>query len=74
MKLIFNGAEYYLSSYLNCLKIPMALFLAIVVVSCMWQMNDIPAKEFKETFLGKHLMLYLFLCFVFVAYMFLVWY
>ena len=73
MKLIFNGAEYYLSSYLNCLKIPMALFLISVVIGCIWQMSDLPSKEFEETFLGKHLRLYLFLCFVFGAYMFLFW-
>ena len=73
MKLIFNGAEYYLSNYLNCLKIPMALFLIWIVLRCAWQMNDCPPKEFEETFLGKHLRLYLFLFFVFGAYMFLVW-
>lgn len=73
MKLIFNGAEYYLSNYLNCLKIPMVLFLIWIVICCTWQMNDYPPKKFEETFLGKHLRLYLFLCFVFGAYMFLVW-
>jgi len=73
MKLIFNGAEYYLSNYLNCLKIPMALFLVGVLINCFWETTEMPAKEFEETFLGKHLRLYLFLCFVFGAYMFLVW-
>lgn len=73
MKLIFNGAEYYLSNYLNCLKVPMVLFLVIVLIHCIAQMTDYPKKEFEETFLGKHLRLYLFLCFVFGAYMFLVW-
>ena len=73
MKLIFNGAEYYLSNYLNCLKIPMVLFIIWIVICCAWQMNDFPPKKFEETFLGKHLRLYLFLCFVFGAYMFLVW-
>lgn len=74
MKLIFNGAEYYLSSYLNAIKIPMVLFLVISLIICVMEMErfDMP-KKFNETFLGRHLKLYLFLCFVFGAYMFLVW-
>lgn len=73
MKVIFNGAEYYLSSYLNAIKIPMVLFLVISLIICVMEMErfDKP-KEFNETFLGKHLKLYLFLWFVFGSYMFLV--
>lgn len=71
MKIVFTGAEYYLSYYLNSLKIPMAIFFAIIIINCLVDMVD-NGKQFTETFLYKNRKWLSVLAFFCSAYIFLV--
>ena len=72
MRIIYDGAEYYLSSYLNGLKIPMVLFVVITVLITIMQVAD-SGKDLKETWLYKHRLFFTAFTILTSAYLFLVW-
>lgn len=72
MKVIYNGAEYYLSAYLNCLKIPMVLFIIITLIWTLITVNDYE-KTWKDTWLYKHWFVFGVFTALTSAYLFLVW-
>lgn len=74
MKVVFTGAEYYLSNYLNCLKVPLVLMILIMLMySCIVASNSYSEKTWKDTVIGKHPIAYAALCIFTSAYLFLVW-
>ena len=72
MRIIYDGAEYYLSCYLNGLKIPMVLFIVITVLLTIMQIAD-SCKDLKETWLYKHRLFFAAFTILTSAYLFLVW-
>lgn len=59
MKIIYNGAEYYLSSYLNGIKIGVGIIfgLILLVSFCQFLSWDIDCRKDvgpKDTVLGKY--------------------
>jgi len=72
MKIIFNGAEYYLSSYLNCMKIPMVLFIIITIIYTGIRIFDY-GEEVKDTWLYKHRIVFGIFTFLTSFYLFLNW-
>lgn len=74
MKIVFTGAEYYLSIYLNCLKVPLVCMVLITLLySCMVVSDSYSEKTWKDTVIGKHPIAYIALCIFTSAYLFLVW-
>lgn len=53
MKIVYTGGEFLLSAYLNCLKIPLVVFLVIVVLKAWMDCFDCN-RTIKETFLYRH--------------------
>jgi hypothetical protein len=72
MKVVFTGAEYYLSDYLNSLKMPLVAFVVAMLVMSFFSMMDYN-KSWKDTVIGKHPIAYTALCILTSAYLFLVW-
>ena len=72
MRIIYDGAEYYLSAYLNCLKIPMVLFIVITLICTLITVNDYE-KTWKDTWLYKHRLFFAAFTILTSAYLFLVW-
>lgn len=71
MKIIFTGAEYYLSDYLNVIKIPMILFIVITII---WTVASVDGgKDFQDTWLSKHRVLFAIISFFISVYCFLWW-
>lgn len=71
MKIIFTGAEYYLSDYLNAIKITLVLF---VVITIIWTaLNVIAGKDFEDMWLSKHRVLFAIISFLVSVYSFLWW-
>lgn len=50
MKIVYTGGEFLLSSYLNCLKIPLVVFLAIVIIKAWMDCLD-SGRDIKDTYL-----------------------
>lgn len=81
MKIVFTGAEFYLSTYLNCLKLPMALFIIFIVLDLIIRVIDAGAiydiakaeAERKGAFIVKHPFISLIGSTLCSLYMFLVW-
>lgn len=74
MKIVFTGAEYYLSNYLNCLKVPLVCMIIVLLVhSCMVACDSFTEETWKDTVIGKHFKAYVALCIFTSAYLFLVW-
>ena len=73
MKLVFTGAEYYLSNYLNCLKVPLVWAVVILLVLSCMTLDSYSEKTWKDTVIGKHPIAYIALCIFTSAYLFLVW-
>lgn len=74
MKVVFTGAEYYLSNYLNCLKVPLVCMIVIMLIhSCIVAGESYTEKTWKDTVIGKHPIAYIALCIFTSAYLFLVW-
>lgn len=71
MKIIYTGAEYHLSAYLNAIKVPMVLLLALILLITSMQVLD--GKPFKESIIGKHWKLYSFFVLLVSMYIPLVW-
>ena len=72
MKIIYTGAEYHLSAYLNAIKVPMVLLLALILLITSMQVMA-ESKPFKESIIGKHWKLYIFFVLVVSMYIPLVW-
>lgn len=72
MKVVFTGAEYYLSNYLNSLKIPLVVLVAVLLALSLCTVMDYD-KGWKDTVIGKHPIAYTALCIFTSAYLFLVW-
>lgn len=53
MKIVYTGGEFLLSAYLNCLKIPLLVFLAVVVIKAWMDCLDYN-KTIKDTYLYRH--------------------
>ena len=53
MKIVYTGGEFLLSTYLNCLKIPLVVFFAIVIIKAWMDCFD-GDKIFRETFLYRN--------------------
>lgn len=81
MKIVFTGAEFYLSTYLNFLKVPMALFMIFIALDLIIRVVDAndtydTAKaeaERKGAFIVKHPFISLTVSALSSLYMFLVW-
>ena len=71
MKIIFTGAEYYLSAYLNAIKIPLGLFVVITIIHTVTSVAD--GQDFKDTWLSKHKILFAIMSFLVSVYSFLWW-
>jgi len=71
MRLIYDGADYYLSSYLNCLKVPMVLFIIITGIVTIVQISD--GIGFKETWFYKHRLFFAAFTLLTSSYLFLIW-
>ena len=71
MKIIFTGAEYYLSDYLNAIKIPLILFIVITIIWTATSVVD--GQDFKDTWLSKHKVLFAIISFLVSVYSFLWW-
>ena len=72
MKVVFTGAEYYLSEYLNCLKVPFVMLIIVLFALSLCARIDYNT-EWKATIIGKHFKAYVALCIFTSAYLFLVW-
>lgn len=72
MKVVFTGAEYYLSDYLNSLKVPLVVIVAVLLALSLFTVMDYD-KGWKDTVIGKHPIAYAALCIFTSAYLFLVW-
>ena len=53
MKIVYTGGEFLLSAYLNCLKIPMCMFLVIVIIKAGIDCVDYD-KTLKDTYLYRN--------------------
>lgn len=53
MKIVYTGGEFLLSAYLNALKIPLVIFLVIVVIKALIDCVDYD-KTIKDTYLYRH--------------------
>jgi len=81
MKIVFTGAEFYLSTYLNCLKIPMVLFILFIAIDLIVRVVDASdtydiekaEAERKGAFIIKHPFISLIVSALCSLYMFLVW-
>ena len=71
MRLIYDGADYFLSSYLNFLKVPMVLFIIITGILTIVQISN--GIGFKETWLYKHRLFFAAFALLTSSYLFLVW-
>lgn len=71
MKVVFTGAEYYLSNYLNCLKVPLVCMVVIMLLCSCLALDY--RTTWKDTVIGKHPIAYAALCIFTSAYLFLVW-
>ena len=81
MKIVFTGAEFYLSNYLNCLKFPIGVFIVFLLVELFYRAmmsgeiydEDESKAELHKAFIIRHP----FISFVASAlgslYFFLVW-
>lgn len=72
MKIIFTGAEYHLSSFLNCLKIPLVLLIVVSLIASFIDCMD-NNKPFKESLIGRNWKFYAIWSLFTTAYMFLIW-
>lgn len=72
MRIIYDGSEYYLSAYLNALKIPMVLFIVITGIITAMQVLD-SGEDLKDTWLYKHRLFFTAFTILTSAYLFLVW-
>lgn len=53
MKIVYTGGEFLLSAYLNCLKIPLVVFFAVVVIKAWMDCFDYN-MTIKDTFLYRN--------------------
>lgn len=53
MKIVYTGGEFLLSTYLNCLKIPLVVFFAIIIFKAYIDC-DVYGNDFKDTFLYRN--------------------
>lgn len=72
MKVVFTGAEYCLSDYLNALKVPLVAVIIVMLALSLCTAMDYD-KGWKDTVIGKHFKAYVALCIFTSAYLFLVW-
>jgi len=72
MKIVYTGGEFLLSTYLNCLKIPLVVFLVIVVIKAWMDCLD-GFRTIKETFLYRHRYLLGILAALTNLYLFVFW-
>ena len=81
MKIVFTGAEFYLSTYLNCLKLPIVLFMVFVALDLIIRVvgasdtfdKEKAEAERKGAFIVKHPFISLIVSALGSLYMFLVW-
>lgn len=71
MKIIFTGAEYHLSTFLNFIKFPMIVIVGLLLIGTLVQLDN--GVEFKETFFAKNFWWIIPMISIFTAYMFLIW-
>lgn len=72
MRIIYDGSEYYLSAYLNALKIPMVLFIVITCIITAMHVLD-SDEDLKDTWLYKNRLFFAAFTILTSAYLFLVW-
>lgn len=55
MKIVYTGGEFLLSAYLNALKIPLVIFLVIVIIKAWIDCVDsYDEGAFKKTYLYRN--------------------
>ena len=81
MKIVFTGAEFYLSNYLNCLKFPIGVFIVFLLVELFFRVvmsgdiydEDKAKAELHKAFIIRHPFISLSFTALGSLYFFLVW-
>lgn len=81
MKIVFTGAEFYLSNYLNCLKFPIGILIGLMLFELFARAitsgdiydEDKAKAELHKAFIIRHPFISLIFTALGSLYFFLVW-